>query len=62
MTVPRGTAGYRLYAAAANQEAGIKSHDAMASLQTTMVDSETNPSILSNISLWYQDVEVSKDF
>ena len=22
----------------------------------------TNPSILTNISLWYQDVEVSKDF
>ena len=27
MTIPRGTVGYRLYAAAANQEAGIKSCD-----------------------------------
>ena len=27
MTIPRGTAGYCLYAAAANQEAGIESHD-----------------------------------
>ena len=32
MTVPRGTAGYRLYAAAANQEAGIESRDTVASL------------------------------
>ena len=27
-----------------------------------MVDGEVNLSILTNISLWYQDVEVSKDF
>ena len=27
MTIPRGAAGYRLYAAAANQEAGIESRD-----------------------------------
>ena len=27
MTIPRGAVGYCLYAAAANQEAGIKSHD-----------------------------------
>ena len=32
MTVPQGTTGYNLYAAAANQEAGIKSHDTAASL------------------------------
>ena len=62
MTVPRGTVGCCLYAAAANQEARIESHDSTSSLQTTMADNGTNPSILSNISLWYQDVEVSKDF
>ena len=27
-----------------------------------MVDNEVNPSILSNISLWYQDPEVSELF
>ena len=27
MTIPQGAAGYHLYAAAANQEAGIESHD-----------------------------------
>ena len=27
MTIPRGAAGYHLYAAAANQEARIESHD-----------------------------------
>ena len=27
MTIPRGTVGYRLYTAAANQEARIESHD-----------------------------------
>ena len=27
MTIPRGAAGYHLYTAAANQEAGIGSHD-----------------------------------
>ena len=27
MTIPHGAAGYCLYAAAANQEAGIESHD-----------------------------------
>ena len=62
MTVPLGTVGYHLYTAAANQEARIESGDTAASLQTTMADSETNPSILSTISLWYQDVEVSKDY
>ena len=32
MTVPRGTVGYHLYAAAANQEAGIESRDSASSL------------------------------
>ena len=27
MTIPQGTAGYRVYAAAANQEARVKSRD-----------------------------------
>ena len=27
MTIPRGAVGYHLYAAAANREAGIESHD-----------------------------------
>ena len=54
--------GYHLYAAPANQEARTQSRDTASSLQTTMADNETDPSILSNISLWYQDVEGSKDF
>ena len=29
MTIPRGSTGYRLYAAAANQEAGIESRDTL---------------------------------
>ena len=32
MTVPRGTAGCHLYAATANQEAGIKSRDSVPTL------------------------------
>ena len=62
MTVPRGAMGCLLYAAQPIRRPELSHMTPHHHCKQQWQIVKKNPSILSNISFWYQDVEVSKDF
>ena len=62
MTIPRGAAGYCLYAAAANQEAGIKSRDTRHHCKQIWRTVDQIHLFLPTFPSGTKNVEVSKDF
>ena len=63
-TFPSGDAGVSLCAHSTNQEPAFESCDSVHHYfqQFNNGDRRMDPSILNEVSLWYQDAEVSKLF